>query len=78
MGRKTQSNIKYLSGRGAVRDWYAKCRLLVATSGIQGSRGVSHHLTQKATSLYNQWSNITHTVSFLYFEHPLPRISSVF
>lgn len=54
MGRKTQSNIKYLSGRGAVRDWYAKCRLLVATSGIQGSRGVSHHLTQKATSLYNQ------------------------
>ena len=54
MGRKIQSNIKHLRGNGTVGVWLVKCRLHVATSGIQGSRGVSHHLIRYAIRPYNQ------------------------
>lgn len=45
MAAKLHSNIKYMRGTGAIGGRMAKCRLLVAISGIQGSRGIPHHLT---------------------------------
>ena len=53
--------------RGVVGDWLEKGRLLVAIPGIEGARGVSHHLTWQAMIICNQ-----------YLEYLIPQISHVF